>query len=416
MNNKIIAEMGFGSIIGESMSQTQTGSELLNKYKSHLMANESTCALVNNFVKEASMCMYDNGVNRVLEAVTDYIRSNKTSWALATACESIRANNSSYNYLNLNACKQVEKLLEMEEDDVVKYIKAGALKNVMYCEAFRNIAKQVFKDQPIVEAHVDYTIAHPISITEYMGDGVCFEVNGTLYKIDEDKNIMEANWSEVSNTFKTITQLLESDITSVDNFEINVKVGNAEYIIKEENKVTRKGIDSTLEMTVEQLRDNNRLMINATNPRFKNQMAATLEAIALTCENYSHIVNMDNVSVYTTNRDKFVVIESGSNIYATLLNSNHSAKWTINENVIDALSFIKTHANVNISEHYKETVEQHLEQSTIDEREQIEKNLQDQKTNSYKERIANLIEKFKNDPVKLAVLSKLAQTIGEEVE
>lgn len=416
MNNKIIAEMGFGSIIGESTSQTQTGSELLNKYKSHLMANESTCALVNNFVKEASMCMYDNGVNRVLEAVTDYIRSNKTSWALATACESIRANNSSYNYLNLNACKQVEKLLEMEEDDVVKYIKAGALKNVMYCEAFRNIAKQVFKDQPIVEAHVDYTIAHPISITEYMGDGVCFEVNGTLYKIDEDKNIMEANWSEVSNTFKTITQLLESDITSVDNFEINVKVGNAEYIIKEENKVTRKGIDSTLEMTVEQLRDNNRLMINATNPRFKNQMAATLEAIALTCENYSHIVNMDNVSVYTTNRDKFVVIESGSNIYATLLNSNHSAKWTINENVVDALSFIKTHANVNISEHYKETVEQHLEQSTIDEREQIEKNLQDQKTNSYKERIANLIEKFKNDPVKLAVLSKLAQTIGEEVE
>lgn len=414
MNNKIIAEMGFGSIIGESTSQTQTGSELLNKYKSHLMANESTCALVNNFVKEASMCMYDNGVNRVLEAVTDYIRSNKTSWALATACESIRSNNSSYNYLNLNACKQVEKLLEMEEDDVVKYIKAGALKNVMYCEAFRNIAKQVFKDQPIVEAHVDYTIAHPISITEYMGDGVCFEVNGTLYKIDEDKNIMEANWSEVSNTFKTITQLLESDITSVDNFEINVKVGNAEYIIKEENKVTRKGIDSTLEMTVEQLRDNNRLMINATNPRFKNQMAATLEAIALTCENYSHIVNMDNVSVYTTNRDKFVVIESGSNIYATLLNSNHSAKWTINENVIDALSFIKTHANVNISEHYKETVEQHLEQSTIDEREQIEKNLQDQKTNSYKERIANLIEKFKNDPVKLAVLSKLAQTIGEE--
>lgn len=414
MNNKIIAEMDFGSIIGESMSQTQTGSELLNKYKSHLMANESTCALVNNFVKEASLCKYDNGVNRVLEMVTDYIRSNKTSWALATACESIRANNSSYNYLNLNACKQVEKLLEMNEEDVVKYIKAGALKNVMYCESFRNIAKQVFKDQPIVEAHANYTVAHPISVTEYMGDGFCFEVNGTLYKIDDDKNITEANWSDVSNTFKTITQLLESDITTVDNFEINVKVGNAEYIIKEENKVTRKGKDNTMEMTVEQLRDNNRLMISATNPRFKNQMAAMLEAVALTCENYSHIVNMDNVSIYTTNRDKFVVIESGSNIFATLLNSNHSSKWTINENVVEALSFIKSRANVNISEHYKENIEQHLEQSTIEEREQIEKNLQDQKTNSYKERIANLIEKFKNDPVKLAVLSKLAQTISEE--
>ena len=412
MDNKIIAEMGFGTIIAESSSQTQTGSELLNKYKSYLMANESTCTLVNNFVREASLHTYDNGVNAVLESVVDYIQSNKTVWALASACESILANNSSYNYLNRNAVKQVEKLLEMDEENVVKYIKAGALKNVMYCESFRNIAKQVFREQPIIEATAEYTVAHPISMTEYMGDGVCFEVCGSLYKLDDDKNITESNWSEVSNTFKTITQLLESNFTTVDNSMISVKLGNAEYQISEENKVKRIGKDNVLEMNIEQLRENNRLMINATNPRFRNQMAATLEAIALTCENYSHIVNMDNVSIYTTNKDKFVVVEAGDNLYATLIQSNHNQKWTINENVVDALSFIKSKTNVSLSENYKEMVEAHIENATIEEKAQMEADLKAQEIQSYKDRIAALTEKFKNDPVKLAVLSKLAQEVN----
>ena len=53
MNKKILAELGFNMILNEATASTQTGSEILNKYKSHLMANEASCALVNNFVKEA---------------------------------------------------------------------------------------------------------------------------------------------------------------------------------------------------------------------------------------------------------------------------------------------------------------------------------------------------------------------------
>lgn len=417
MNNKVIAEMGFGSIIGESSSQTLTGSELLNKYKSHLMANESTCTLVNNFIKEASNHRYDNGVNAALESVVDYIQCNKTLWALATACESIYANTSSYNYLNTNAAKQVEKLLEMSEEDAVKYIKAGALKNVMYCESFRNIAKQVFREQPIIEAHAEYTVAHPISMTEYVGDGICFEVNGSVYKLDDDKNITESSWDDVSNTFKTISQLLESDMVTVDESVVTIKVANVEYRIVEEGMVTRIGKDNELEMNVEQLRENNRLMLNATNPRFKNQMAATLEAIALTCENFSKVVNMDIVSIYSTNRDKFVVIEGGDNLFATLIVSNHNQKWTINENVVDALSFIKSKTNVSLSENYKAMVESHIEKASIEEKVQMEADLKAQEVQSYKDRIAALTEKFKNDPTKLAVLSKLAQEVNKvEVE
>lgn len=406
---KILAEMDFGAIIGESNAQTSTGSDLLNKYKSHLMSNESTCGLVNNFIREANTCRYDNGVNAVLEHVADFIQCNKTVWALSTACESIMSNTSSYNYLNRNAAKQVEKLLEMEEEEVIKYIKAGALKNVMFCESFRNIAKQVFKDTPIIEAAAEYTVAHPISMVENVGDGVCFEVCGQVYKMDADKNILESSWSEVSNSFRTISQLLESNMVTVDQTTITVKVNETEYQIKEEGKVTRIGKDNTLELTTEQLRDNNRLMLMATNARFRNQMAHVLEAIALMTENFSHIANMDNVSIYSTNRDRFLVIE-GANMYATSLTNQ---KWTINENVVDALSFIKNKTNVSLSECYKSSIEAYVEQATIEEKEQLEADMVAQEIQSYKDRIAALTEKFKNDPTKLAVLSKLAQEVNK---
>lgn len=413
MTNKILAEMEFASIISGAQAHTQTGAEMLNKYKAHVMANESSCALVNGFIREASMCRYDNGINDVLEIVADYINQNKTSWALASAVESINNNKSSYNYINRNAAKQVEKLLEMNEEDIVKYIKAGALKNVMFCESFRTIAKQVFKDAPMVEATAEYTKVTPVSIIENVGDGVCFEVNGTLYKMDDDKNISEARWNEVSNTFKTISSLLEADMTTIDNHTIIVKMPFATYEISEADSVKRIGKEGENTMTAEQLREHNRLVLMTTNPRHRNNVAGVLEAIALTCENYDSIVNMDNVAIYTTKNDKFVVIESGISLYATLLASRKHSKWTINENVIEALSFIKSKTNVTLSENYSKIVEEAMGVADEEEKARIAEELKSQEQQSYKERIEALTEKFKNDPVKLAVLSKLAQELSE---
>jgi uncharacterized protein (DUF302 family) len=54
-----------------------------------------------------------------------------------------------------------------------------------------------------------------------------------------------------------------------------------------------------------------------------------------------------------------------------------------------------------------------MEQISESQKEDIEMKLKEEKTQSYKERIENLTEKFKNDPVKLAVLSKLAQELQE---
>ena len=408
MNIKILAEIDFQSILGESMAQTQTGAELLSKYNSYLLVNEASCALINSFVKEAAQHTYDNGVNEALTQVADYISANKASWALATACESINADKRSHNYINRNAAKQVEKLLEMDETNVVKYVKNGALKNVMFCEAFRNIAKQIFKETPMVEAAADYVVKTPVSFVESVGDGLCFAIEGKIYKIDDDKNITESNSNEVSNTFRTISTILESSNTTIDGHSINVIAGNATYTISEENKVVREG----KEMTVAELREHNRLVLMTANPRFKNQLAGLLEGIALIAENYGHVANMDNVSIYSTKNDKFIVIEGSDRLYASLLASNRHPQWTINENAVDALSFIKAKTNVNISERYSEMVQNHIETVSAQEQENIKQEIKEAEMQSYRERIEALTEKFKNDPTKLAVLSSIAQELA----
>lgn len=406
--NKILVELEFDKVLNESIANTQTGSEMLDKYKSYTMSNPVSFNLVNNFIKEAQRCTYDTGVYKILESISDFIKSNKTKWALATVCEYINLNDSSHNFLNKNAAKQTEKLLEMSEEDVVKYIKAGALKNVMYNESFRNIAKQVYKDQPIIEAAADYTITHPISLVENVGDGVCFQIFGNIYKMDDDKHVQEAQISDVSNTFINVSRLMNSNLAKIDENVITISAGNSKYEISEANKVTKITGDKRQELTLEQLRDNNRLVLMTTMPNRKNEVAGILESIAQLCENYDNVVNMDNVSIYTTKYDKFMVIESNNDLYATLLQSTRHPKWTINENAVDALSFIKTKTNVNLGDRYKEIIESSLEKLDELESQKIQEELESQKIDSYKHRIEALTEKFKNDPVKLAILSKLA--------
>ena len=408
MNIKILAELDFQSILGESMAQTQTGAELLSKYNSYLLVNEASCALVNSFVKEAAQHTYDNGVNEALTNVAEYINANKASWALATAVESINADTRSHNYINRNAAKQVEKLLEMDETNVVKYVKNGALKNVMFCEAFRNIAKQIFKETPMVEAAADYVVKTPVSFVESVGDGLCFAIEGKIYKIDDDKNITESTSNEVSNTFRTISTILESSNTKIDGHSINVKAGNATYTIAEENKVVREN----KEMNVAELREHNRLVLMTANPRHRNQLAYLLEGIALIAENYSRIANMDNVAIYETANDRFIVIEGSDRLYASLLASRRHQAWTVNENAVDTVSFIKAKTNVNISERYSEMVQNHIEEVSAQEQENIKKEIKEAEVQSYRERIAALTEKFKNDPTKLAVLSSIAQELA----
>lgn len=406
-----LANMDFQNILFEAQANTQTGEQLLNKYKSFLLANEVTCGLVNGFVQEAKSCLYDSGVKYVLECVSDVINDNKISWQLATACESINRNNKSYNYLNRNAAQQVEKLLEMEETDVVKYIKAGALKNVMFCESFRNIAKQCYGEGCIVETYADFTSVHPLSIVESIGSVNFFEVNGKLFKIDEGQ-ISEGNWNEVSHEFQMITSLLESKLVKFDNDTLFVNFRDVEYQITESNKVVRLTMDDEKELTNEQLRELNKLTVSTVSPRHAHQVASVLESIALVCENFDNLAILDNANIITTANDKFIVIESEGTIYAESIASTRPGKWSINESVIEAIDYIKRQTKTNISEMFTESIEKEYNNRCTEEKEEIKENLKNDQIQERREKIAMLTERFKNDPVKLAILSQLAEDLN----
>lgn len=408
---KILVELEFGSIIGESQAQTATGEALLNSYKSHCMSNESTCALVNNFIKEASKLTYDNGVVAVLEQVVDFVNSNKTRWQIASACESIQAQQTSYNVLNLNAAKQAEKLVDLNEDEAVKYIKAGAFKNIMFCEAFRSIAKSVFKNQPMMEANADYTAIHPISIVEKNGEDLYFEVAGGLYKLNEEKEVSVASWDEVSNTFKNVTSILESNLAKCCDETLIFTVNKHEYHINEANTVVKVSGDNRKTLTVEQLREDSRLMINATNPRFKNDIARVLECVAQVCENYDRIVSLDNTSIIESKNDKFILVECGGNVFATLLKSTHNPQWTINEGAMKAVDFIKSKTHIDLTEKLNKAIKENIAKVSEEEQQLMEQELENKEIQDVKDRIAALTEKYKEDPAKLAVLASLSESL-----
>ena len=408
---KILVELEFGSIIGESQAQTATGESLLNNYKSHCMSNESTCALVNKFIKEASKLTYDNGVVAVLEQVVDFVNSNKTRWQIASACESIQAQQTSYNVLNLNAAKQAEKLVDLNEDEAIKYIKAGAFKNIMFCEAFRSIAKSVFKNQPMMEANADYTAIHPISIVEKNGDDLYFEVAGGLYKLNEEKEVSVASWDEVSNTFKNVTSILESNLAKCCDETLIFTVNKHEYHVNEANTVVKVSGDNRKTLTLAQLREDNRLMINATNPRFKNEIARVLECVAQVCENYDSIVSLDNTSIIESKNDKFILVECGGNVFATLLKSTHNPQWTINEGAMKAVDFIKSKTRIDLTEKLNTAIKENIAKASEEEQQLMEQELENKEIQDVKDRISALTEKYKDDPAKLAVLASLSESL-----
>jgi hypothetical protein len=371
------------------------------------MANSESCGIVNQFVREAAQCRYDAGINETLGVVADYIQSNKTSWALATACESINANTSKTNLLNRNAARQAEKLLEQDEENIVKYIQAGALKNVMFCESFRNIAKQVFAGRTIVEAKADYTKTTPVSMVESVADGHCFVVAGRLYKLDDAQNITEGAWNEVSNTFKLVESLLESNICSIDESSITVNYEGIEFVINEDS-ITRKQGEQSREFTIEQFRDNSRMALMTTNPRRRHNYAQLLETIALVAENFGSIASLDQVGIYQTNSDRFIVIEAGSTLYADLLSSTSHPRWTINEDAIKTLSFIKSKTNVELGSEYNKAVTEAMDKASDEHKAEIAAQIKENEDKSIRERIQALTERYKDDPTKLALLASLA--------
>ena len=424
---KPLTEIDFSMRLTEAFAMTKTGESLLNKYRQHMLNNPSTCSIINSFIAEARGCTYDDGVKSVLDDICQIIDENRVSWQLATACEAVNANMSSYNYLNRNAAAQVEKLLEQNEEDVVKYIKAGALKNVMFCESFRNIVNSVYSDRQLIITE-DYEKFTPVSMFEENNGKNYFEVLGKVYSI-QGSEISEASAAEVSGDFVAVSRILESKFASFDanteTFTANIPMANgasATYTIKEEDgckkcKREKKDKDGKCVEAIEfknegQIREHNRMVVGATGRATQSVMAEALEGIAKVYENFDKLTLLDNVKIITSKNDKFVVIENKENALAFSVLSNHSSAWKVNTNIVEALDFIKKRTALSLNKEFTKNIDEQIKKTEADNAAQIRESIENDAIQARKNKVADLIVKFKDDPARLAVLSKIAESLN----
>ena len=408
MTYKTLASMDFNGMLFEAQAQTKTGQELLNKYQSYVMANPVTCGVVNNFLKEAAQLSYDNGINSVLDKVSKVVTENKYSWAIASTCENINNNGTAYNFLAMNAAKQAEQLLEMKEEDVVSYIKAGALRNVQHVPQFRAIAKAVFQEHPVYEEYSNFSTMHPVSLVENNNDNLYFEVAGNLYKIDVDGKVNEALWSEVSNDFKMIAQFLESDKVIYEDQTLTYNGGNYSIMVKEQGKCVKTMNDKKFELTTEQLREQNNMYLSNIHPSAHARQQYDMEMMAKVVENFDRIAVLDNTYIVTTNHDRFMLIENNENAFAKLLASNRTAQWATSGNIYETVEFVKGKTKADLTEMFKTKIDNVIGKAEAEKKEQIKESLMQDEIATRRTKIEKLIEENKNNPTMLAVLSKAA--------
>ena len=145
MSVKLLSNIDFAAQLNSVEAVTESGKEFLKNYRGYMYQNASSCGIVNGFIQESQNYGYDTGIMTILESVLKFVNANNISWKLASACERVSNNNSSYNYIAKLGVKQVEKLLEMNEAEVVQYIKGGCLKNEQYNPQLRILLQLNYK-------------------------------------------------------------------------------------------------------------------------------------------------------------------------------------------------------------------------------------------------------------------------------
>ena len=281
----------------------------------------------------------------------------------------------------------------------------------MYVEAFRNIARSIYRDQPVVENKTNYSVTHPISVVEKTEKGIFFEVLGSIYKI-VDNEIMEAEVNEVSNDFVYMCRLLESNNISLDNDKLVLNLGNRTYMVEKQGECIIKANDRDISLTVDQLRENSVSYLTTIPYSRSNNTASILESFAKIVENYNSVAILNNVSVVSTSNDKFMVIEHQGNAYAKMISTNHTSPWKVKDNIAKVCESVKKYTHVDWKENYSESIKNVVETVKDEEAQQMLESLETDKMNERKQKIAELTERYKNDPVRLHILTQIASDLN----
>lgn len=413
MTIKLIKDLNFADKLNSCEAVTESGKECLKNYRGYCYNNAATCGLVNNFIKEAQKYSYDSGVTSILESVVEFVNSNKISWKLASVCEAINNNTSSYNVLNRAGVEKVEKLLEMDETNVISYIKAGALRGVQYIPEFRAVCKEVYGNKVNENKNtLAYSVSTPVSyiiIDENKNQIV--NVNGKVFRISENK--VEETTCE------------DADFNKINAHLANMKLVGESLIytyrpayLANENKftVTESNIEFTNGKVNESFTSADRFKEycdtftrTMINPNESRQFMMIAGAIAEVFEAMDKIGTIDNAKLFNcANGATVAVIESAGDINVTLYNSYGNVNETNNYSVIkEALNSMKSNYGLNLENLYVKRIAEDATKSNtpvVDDFDNINIRLN---------KINELTEQFKDDPEKLLILNELTKKLKE---
>lgn len=413
MTIKLIKDLNFADKLNSCEAVTESGKECLKNYRGYCYNNAATCGLVNNFIKEAQKYNYDSGVTSILESVVEFVNINKISWKLASVCEAINNNTSSYNVLNRAGVEKVEKLLEMDETNVISYIKAGALRGVQYIPEFRAVCKEVYGNKVNENKNtLAYSVSTPVSyiiIDENKNQIV--NVNGKVFRISENK--VEETTCE------------DADFNKINAHLANMKLVGESLIytyrpayLANENKftVTESNIEFTNGKVNESFTSADRFKEycdtftrTMINPNESRQFMMIAGAIAEVFEAMDRIGTIDNAKLFNcANGATVAVIESAGDINVTLYNSYGNVNETNNYSVIkEALNSMKSNYGLNLENLYIKRIAEDATKSNtpvVDDFDNINIRLN---------KINELTEQFKDDPEKLLILNELTKKLKE---
>ena len=416
MTFKLLKDLNFAEKLNAYEAVTESGKDFLKKYRSYMFQNAATCSIVNNFMAEAKSYAYDKGLMNILESVVNFVNENNISWRLSTVCENISNNNSSYNNLAKFSLSKVEKLLEMKESDVVSYIKAGVLKDVTYVREFREIAKDVYKNQSVSEAQtLAYEMTTPVSYV-FVDENKSQFINifGKTFCITEGKvseSTCEDNMFNKINAHLSAMRVVGESLvydfkTSVyENESYHFEIDTDKLSLTKGNKINESFNTSVA------FREYADTCCRIMNNNERAQFMGVCEAIAEVFENIDNIVTVDCAKIFKgSNGSISTIIECDQNV-----NFTNFIKYGVVEStatfdlMVDALKLMESTTKLDVKNIYEERIVADMKRERPDEVAQIEEELE--KENRLK-KIQQLAESLKNDPAAIALLNTIAQELN----
>ena len=419
MNLNLIKGLGFADKLNMVEAVTESGKEFLKQYRGYLYTNPATHALVNGFIREASQYKYDNGIATILESVLKYVTENNISWKIATACEIIENSNSQYDYIFKEGCKTAEKLLSMNESEVVQYIKAGALKSIQYIPEFRNICKEVYGTMHVDEVRTqNYTLTSPLSYSIVKENETWFAINGYTYCIKEGKvnqaQCDDADFNRINALLPNFTQVGES---LVYEWHANWNEPSYKFTISENEIKFEKG-DTIVEsfnnpIDFKMWSDNfSSTLFGATKTNFMNIVAN----VATVQEGFDNICEVDNAKVLECVDGTIAnIVEGADNVNLTWVRSASGSASNEFEFMHEALDQVKAMTNVNLRSVYEARINEDMKKEDPDSYAKINEQLQatkDAKIEERRRKVQQLAEAYKNDPTKIAILSTISKQLA----